>query len=253
MVHVHVYGRASSCSHRQGARAREQSLPGTNHTGLGGAPLYSGRYHCGGRLGKLHCVCVTTVRVWYTAAGPSRTRRSQFSRPAGNRVDSGCEVAALTSNFRNAPVPCNAVASSWQTLAGEIAGGGVGRIKELLPGSCCAVIGRGEIDGINPPGSPPWAQDGSAGPVVLASLSGSPVPIGHVSGMSPDCKLELRVRRVCARVFGRARVYFQSVEVSPSWTPHRLSVRTGLTMPPLAVASSHNRWRGVSIRCWIRG
>lgn len=49
-----------------------------------------------------------------------------------------------------------------------------------------------------------------AGPVILASLSGSPGPIGHLCGMSPDCKLELRVRRVCARVFARARACVSS-------------------------------------------
>lgn len=140
-------------------------------------------------------------------------------------MDSGCEVAALSFRCRNAPVPCNVVASSCKTLAGELAGGrGMGRRKELLPGPCCAVIGHGEIDGINPPRSPPWAQDGPGGPVTLASLSGSPVPIGHLCGMSPDCKLELRVRRVCARVFARVcgfseRTSFSELDSSPPECP----------------------------------
>lgn len=36
----------------------------------GGAPLYSGRYHWGGRFGKLHCVCDNSEGVC-TAAGPA--------------------------------------------------------------------------------------------------------------------------------------------------------------------------------------
>ncbi|XP_032970879.1 uncharacterized protein LOC117027337 isoform X2 [Rhinolophus ferrumequinum] len=63
-----------------------------------------------------------------------------------------------------------------------------------------------------------------AGPVILASLSGSPVPIGHLSGLSPDRKLQLRVRRVCARVFARACVFserrsFSELDSSPPECP----------------------------------
>lgn len=50
---------------------------------------------------------------------------------------------------------------------------------------------------------------------------------------------------MCVPACSRARVYFQSVEVSPSWTPHRLSVRTGLTVPPLRGSGEFRAVAGV--------
>lgn len=79
----------------------------------------------GGRFGKLHCVCDNSEGECIQRPGPadlgglnSPTRW----KPSGL----GCQVVTLTFRSRNAPVPCNVVASSWKTLAGRIAGGGGG-------------------------------------------------------------------------------------------------------------------------------
>lgn len=255
MVPVHLYGGAGSASHRQGAPAREQLLPGTNHTGLEGRLRIPGGT-TGEGVSENSIVCVTTVRVCVYSGRAQWNSEVPILRPAGNRVDSGCEAAALTVISRHAPVPCNGVASSWKTLAGELAGGGGegGRLKEVLPGPCCALIGHGEIDGLKPPRSPPPAQDGSGWTCHLASLSGSPGPIGHQCGMSPDCKLELRVRRVCARVFARACVFserrsFSELDSSPPECPDGADSAA----PQGQWRVPRSRWRGVSVRRWTRG
>lgn len=190
----------------------------------------------------------------YTAAGPSGTRRSPFSDPLETEWTRGVRLRPSLS------IPdMHPSLATWSHPAGRpwlerLQGGGWGRLRELLPGPCCALIGHGEIDGISPPRSPPRAQDGSGWTCHLASLSGSPGPIGHQCGMSPDRKLELRVRRACARVFARACVFserrsFSELDSSPPECPDGADNAA----PQGQWRVPRSRWRGVSVRRWTRG